>query len=216
VEFNIEADQAGARLREGVRAHTLLVGDRDATAMINGDRVQLQRLALTIAHAAGLKIGLDGHIDGNAAYIELYDEHMESHAECQRMAKELRSVANAVPSGGTESLLDEVRALVTKLLQSESDYKVASDALRHAVEACGHLRDALERTRAQLKLKSTDECGEPPAEAVNAVMAAWAHCHPHGDATSTLRQAGSSALHDTRNLARLAAAATLESREVRP
>jgi hypothetical protein len=214
MEFNIEADQAGARLRQGVSTHTLLVGDRDATAMINGDRVQLQRLALAIAHAAGLKIRIDGHIDGNELAQQYSDELKESRAECQRQAKELRRVRDAIPYSDRDDvpLGDQVRALVTKLLRSESDYRIANEAHHHTVKVCEQLHNALECTRAQLELKSTDERGEPPVEAVNAVMVAWAHCHPHGDATSTLRQAGSSALHDTRNLARLAAAATLEAR----
>jgi len=159
MEFNIEADQAGARIRRGVHVHTLFVGDRNATAMINGGRTDLMRLALAIASTAGLRITVDGHIDGNEVARNYSDELKEARAQCQRLANELR-----------------------------------------------RLRDNI-GTRPGL-----DEDGEPPAEAVNAVMAVWAAVHPHGDATSTLRQAGSSALHNTRNLARLAAAAVLEER----
>jgi hypothetical protein len=92
MEFNIEAARAGARLREGVSTHTLLVGDPDATAMINGDRVQLGRLALTVAAAIGIKIRIDGHLDGNAVYGATSDELKESRAQCQRLANELRRV----------------------------------------------------------------------------------------------------------------------------
>lgn len=45
MEFNIEADRAGACLRTGVRTHTLSVGDHDVTAMINGTRAELLALA---------------------------------------------------------------------------------------------------------------------------------------------------------------------------
>ena len=104
MEFNIEADQAGARLREGVRTHTLNIGDRDATAMINGDRVTLMRLALNIARVTGLKIQLDGHIDGNAVYSAMSDELKESRTECQRLANELRRLRDNL---GTGPQLDE-------------------------------------------------------------------------------------------------------------
>lgn len=97
MEFNIEADRAGACLREGVTTHTLSVGDHDATAMINGSRVELQRLALTIASATGIKIQLDGHIDGNEIFGGLANDLRESRAQCQRLANQLRRVEDGTP-----------------------------------------------------------------------------------------------------------------------
>ena len=78
----MNASEAGARLRTGVGTHTLSIGDHDVTLMIKGSRVELMRLTLAIADQAGLKISLDGHIDGNAAYVELYDEHMDPTPRC--------------------------------------------------------------------------------------------------------------------------------------
>lgn len=97
MEFNIEADRADACLREGVRTHTLSVGDHDATAMINGTRVDLQRLALTIASAAGIKIAIDGRIDGNEIFGGLANDLRESRTQCQRLANQLRRVEDGTP-----------------------------------------------------------------------------------------------------------------------
>lgn len=54
-----------------------------------------------------------------------------------------------------------------------------------------------------------DEHGEPPEEAVNAVLLAWARCSPSGSVRETLRAVDTSVLHGQRNLARLAAKAAL-------
>lgn len=56
MEFNIEADLASARLRRGISQHTLLIGDHDTTAMINGGTAALQRLAFDILTATGVTV----------------------------------------------------------------------------------------------------------------------------------------------------------------
>jgi hypothetical protein len=154
MEFNIEADQAGARLREGVRAHTLLVGDHDATAMINGGRTDLQRLALSIVAAIGLKIRIDGHIDGNTVHGAMSTELKESRAECQRHANELRRVEEALPYGAGPNvpLSAQARELVARFMQSQSDYRVASGAHTQAIAQRDNYRRENERLRAQMRL----------------------------------------------------------------
>ena len=97
VEFNIEADRASARLRRGVGEHTLSVGDHDATAMINGDIVALQRLALAISTEAGLKIHADGHIDGR-------DTLSSTLAE----VASLRAVLSAVQANSIDDLTQKI------------------------------------------------------------------------------------------------------------
>jgi hypothetical protein len=55
-----------------------------------------------------------------------------------------------------------------------------------------------------------DRYGEPPQDAVAAVLATWARCSPYGDLSQpTLRSVNDSALNRVDNLARLAAQSVL-------
>lgn len=71
MEFNIEAARAGARLRRGVREHTLSVGDHDVTAMINGSDAQLQRLAFDILTETGVTVDNVNQLAGRKSTTEL-------------------------------------------------------------------------------------------------------------------------------------------------
>jgi hypothetical protein len=110
MEFNIEADRASARLRRGVQSHTLSVGDRDATAMINGGITDLQRLALAVAAEAGLKIRIDGHIDGNALARQYSDDLKEALHQCQRLSNEQQR-----RDMETRQLVEQIQAKASQL-----------------------------------------------------------------------------------------------------
>jgi len=86
MEFNVNAADAGARLRTGVGQHTLSVGDHDVTLMINGSRVELQRFALAVVAETKIKIRVDGFIDGNEAYGELLAENARLRGQMDKRA----------------------------------------------------------------------------------------------------------------------------------
>lgn len=98
MEFNVNASEAGARLRTGVGTHTLSIGDHDVTLMISGSRVELMTLAIAIAAETGLKIQLDGYIDGNAAFKTLHEQFriQREELENEQLADQIQDKANAL------------------------------------------------------------------------------------------------------------------------
>lgn len=92
MEFNVNATDVGAALRTGIGEHTLSIGDRDVTLMVNGSRVGLQRFALDVAAQAGLKLSVGGFVEGAEAYKALSNDHKALTAEAQRLIGKVRRV----------------------------------------------------------------------------------------------------------------------------
>lgn len=63
MEFNINANAAGARLRTGVGQHTLSIGDRDVTLMINGTRDALTHFAASVCAEVGFAVTQEVSLD---------------------------------------------------------------------------------------------------------------------------------------------------------
>lgn len=112
MEFNVNATDAGALLRTGVGEHTLAVGDHNVTLMINGGRVALQRFALAVAIEAGLKVRVDGHIDGGEAYKALGADYRELVASAQQLANQLRRLEEA---SSTQDLAEKISAKIRQM-----------------------------------------------------------------------------------------------------
>lgn len=139
MEFNVNASEAGARLRTGVGTHTLSIGDHDVTLMINGSRVELMTLALAIADQVGLKISCDGRIDGNEYIANLIadpkhvnnelrrarEEIEATHTDWQRQSIELRRAHDALKTNG-----DPLKSSLSSALEELGQKQLVIDQLR--------------------------------------------------------------------------------------
>lgn len=108
----MNAADAGARLRTGAGTHTLSIGDHSVTLMISGSRVELQRFALAVAAETGLKIRVDGHIDGSTVVQTLSQDHKALIGETQRLAGRLRRLEEE-PS--TQDIAERIQAKVIEI-----------------------------------------------------------------------------------------------------
>lgn len=79
MEFNVNAADAGARLRTGVGQHTLSIGDQNVTLMINGSRAQLQRLAFDILTEAGVTVDDINRLSGRGDLSAVKSASKRSH-----------------------------------------------------------------------------------------------------------------------------------------